>query len=646
MRVGARLWRRAAALLLLTGAVWASAGLAHAATPRRPIERISVGYQGFYDVRTWVPVRVTLADRFRRPLEGDLKYVIAHADPFGGTLYWPVRLSPGKTKVVTIGIPGRLLQHGGHVVFSVGGATVQTAPIRGVAVRGGNDIAGVVSNTSTSLQFLAGVSSYNGDLQVIPAYVRPRSVPTATDLLQGLSYLYVDGSAASDLSSQQVRAILDWVRTGGVLVLGGIEPNAGQSSRFTAVNPVSPVVVVDSPGVNLAQFAGASPPRSGFPLLFGPARPGAHVLVGSRKDASVAVHPLGRGAVVYVGFDATAPTFVAWSGNALFWDQLLHDVRANVLAARPDLFGATGDWTMLTAAGQFPQLHAPPLYLWELVFLGYILAVGPVLYVILRQRRKNEWAWAVLPATAIAVAAVIYGVGVAQRPNGVLTASVGIADIISPSLTQLVGVTGLMSPQARTYEVAVPRQTAVVPMAERVSGEVPITSVINLATGSRVVFSNVRAWGGRFVYGTRFARQLGEVRAVLYESGGIIGGYVTNDTNLPFANSAIVVGDHVVALGRIGRGQSARVEVYTRDPVHASFAASLAAALPDATQGVGRALFDDAQALASARPPADSVIFLAWTHTAPNLFHMDERVIPAQPQWLVRQVLGVIPVLE
>ena len=609
---------------------------------------VNVGFQNYFDPRVWAPVRVTVTHSGPRALTGALVYGVSGTSPYDGALVWPVKVPAGNgaSTVVSIGLPGHLLARGGMLTLLAQGRVQARIRLNGVAVAG-SDIAGVVSTQPQAVQFLAGVSSANRSSELVTAFIRPETLPKSLQLLQSLSYLYLDGSVAAQLTPAQVHAVLAWVRSGGILIFGGIEPNAGQIGAFSAFTPVSGAIVLDQSGAPLSNFANTSPPRGNLALLYGTAGKDATVLIGHRSNALVADRPLGRGEIVYAGFDAASSSLVSWAGNAMLWEGILRAVHGSVLTAKPDLFGRSGALSLLGAAQQFPQLQAPPLWIWEVVFGVYTFVCGPALYIVLRRRRKNEWAWAVLPTMSILLAAAIYELGILQRPNGILTQGVGLVDIVDAKLAQVVGVEALMSPQTRSYTVATPASTWSVALAEGATATGGDARVLFTARGGFSAFNVVPAWGGRFVYAVHDATRFGSVQGTLFTSMRSLAGYLVNDTNVNLTGAALIDQGQVVMLGPVKRGATVNVDAMLRkSPPHSPLAGRVAAALSSAAHGVGRALFDSVPGFVTATPPQGSVLFVAWTHSQPPVFGSAGNVLPATPQWMIRQVIPVTPVLE
>ncbi len=605
--------------------------------------RSSVGFQSYYNPQTWVPVRITVVNRGSARLTGDLSFSIAHHAPFGGLLKWPLTVLPQSTVKTTIAIPGNMLNNHAVLSFVVNGVSQALTRLAGVSTLGTSPT-GMVSTTPQAVQSLAGVTLNSGAVQMVTAYLTPEQIPAHSMLLQSLSNLYLDGEVASALSTQQVHAILDWVKAGGVLILGGVQPNAGQTLPFQSVSPVTPQVVIDSKGTALATFAGAPPMSGPLPELLGIATSDSRVIIGDAKNALVADRAYGRGIIAYVGLNPASPLLLSWAGNTMFYTALFEALHTQLARARFDLFGASGSWSLVTAAEQFPQLHAPPLWLWATIFLLYLFAAGPGLYVLLRRNRKHGRAWWILPILSVFVAGAIYEYGILVRPNGILTQSIGLIDIVDPHMAEATGVEALMSPQTRVYSVSTPSGTYAVPLSE--SDVLPKqTTTTFLPSGSLLNFSEVRAWSGRYAFVAGVMRRFGAFKTTLYRTKNEIYGTVTNQTTSSYTDLALVIHGKVIMLGSLRAGHTTYVQTVLTDSTKVPFALQLANALPSSSSGVGRSIFEFVNELASPSLPSQAIL-IGWSHVEPKLFYPDGAVLSASPQWVVRELVHVTKVAE
>ncbi len=625
------------------------AQVSYAKTATSPIQMLAdVGFQTFYDPREWTPIRISFFNGTARAVNGNLVMPIADnkAYPYAGTFHWSVRIPIG-TSTMTLGLPGALLVKGQVATLYVQGQAMTSIRISGVPVNNA-EIAGVISDHQDAIQFLAGVSSVQNTSQLVAAYVPPDQVPVKATLLSGLSYLYVDGKSATLLSQQQIVAILRWVQLGGVLILGGLEPNAGQVGGFVAASPVSGKIVVDGSGQSLANWLGMNTPPGGtVPLLYGAATSKATVLIGSRSQAILATSSYGRGQVAYLGVQADSSSMVSWVGNASFWNALLPLLDRQDLSTRSDLFGQNGLWTMMNAAELFPQIKMPPLWIFAVIFIIYVLMAGPLLYVFLRKMRKNELAWIFLPGLSIVFAVVIYLSGNAGRPNGILSQNVGLVDIVDPHLASIVAMQALMSPQMRSYEEIALPNSWLVPLSDRVSTSLAQSNLTSLIGVSPTIsFQKVRAWGGRFAYAMRNVQHFGALSGQLFTSSHSIGGYVTNTTKADFSNLALLINGHAYPLGALRSGASLNVSVLVKSMSKSTFDTDLANAFSSATHGVGRSLYAYLLTYAHAEIPKGYVMVIGWTHEDPNVFLPQKIKIPAESQWIVRQLMPLTKVVQ
>ena len=73
------------------------------------------------------------------------------------------------------------------------------------------------------------------------------------------------------------------------------------------------------------------------------------------------------------------------------------------------------DSFIVNALSGIPSVTLPRLDQLFLLLTAYILAIGPITYLILRRRDRREWAWLTMPVTIAAFAVITYVFGVGLR---------------------------------------------------------------------------------------------------------------------------------------------------------------------------------------------------------------------------------------
>ena len=200
-----------------------------------------------------------------------------------------------------------------------------------------------------------------------PVKATPDRLPDHVMGYESVSHLLWDRIEAGKLSGAQQQALVDWVRLGGTLIVGGGHQNL-MRLRNSFLEPLLPVELAE-PGVltrcpNLNQRYGGWTWRGRLPVSA--ARPLAIIHSRMRKDPArnllreeglpiVTDRPLGRGRVVWTAFSLRDSLMrkEGWTGlERMFERDLLSLPPAKVLAAllqadpdvlmTPSLYGAFG----------------------------------------------------------------------------------------------------------------------------------------------------------------------------------------------------------------------------------------------------------------------------------------------------------------
>ncbi|MBN1417716.1 MAG: hypothetical protein JXP34_03010 [Planctomycetes bacterium] len=238
-----------------------------------------------------------------------------------------------------------------------------------------------------------------------------RRLPTAWQALDGIDRLIVRADSA-EIEAAAAR-IRDWVLGGGTCAVTiprgptGIGPalqdlmGAGVGAGFD----VAPQALGATPGPSRV-IACELFPRSG---------------TRSRTSADgrvVAVErTLGAGRVLAFGFDVEAVGGQAWLGPAPD-------------AAASETSRGSKDLARLLA--DFRGFIALPLWLVTAIFVGYILLIGPVEYLVLRAIGRTRWTWITLPVTAVAFFILIHRITAYRRAGGIEGRAIAVA-VVDPA---------------------------------------------------------------------------------------------------------------------------------------------------------------------------------------------------------------------
>lgn len=214
----------------------------------------------------------------------------------------------------------------------------------------------------------------------------------------------------------------------------------------------------------------------------------------------------------------------------------------------------TAQTSVAGALAEDAGLRVPELG-WLVAFLvAYVVLVGPVLFLILRRRRRAELAWVAVPLVAVLFAAGSYVGGRGLRhTTSLVAASVVRSGASGPSTTTYVGA---FSPAGETARVDFPQGwSAVAPPTFGGVRALALSSITLNAAGAR---GRVPLDPGQFavVAGSGPAATPGglDVTAAT-EDGGRVGGRVRNTTHVTLDDVAVFLTGTATKVGSLGPGE-------------------------------------------------------------------------------------------
>jgi hypothetical protein len=385
--------------------------------------------------------------------------------------------------------------------------------------------------------------------------LQPELLPETAMALSGINALFIHDIATADLSDAQRRALALWVRLGGSLVVSG-----GVTAERTVpgLQDLLPVTVGDlEPGIPLDVLArGQNAPTNAPELDITTTinrvqlRPDAEALDPSNL---LTVHSVGAGRVIFSAFDIEV--LRTWTGTPDLW--------ANVLDATPSIALASAfRWqnrNMLPNVLELPELQLPSFWVILLFILGYIIAVGPLNFFILRRIRRIDLAWLTIPATVIVFVVATYSTSFVLRgvTPQVLQVTVvqGFEGVPSSKATSFMGV---FSPRRGVYTIEFADETLISSGrfdTNRFS-EAPLRWT---DSGTRLVDMLVDVSSLRsFIVEQRMESPL-QIRSDLRHGAQEIVGSVQNASTLPLHNALLIADDSVQELGTLEPGATQEI---------------------------------------------------------------------------------------
>ena len=397
----------------------------------------------------------------------------------------------------------------------------------------------------------------------------PELIPSSGDELDAFGLLLVTGEAARNLTTEQRRALGEWAKTGGHLLLAG----------GPGVNDALAVLPADAARITSQGIAGNGDWRvmAGWLGKASPAGAAPVARLQGGNPFGPPESPLGRQATVGEGkvtvfsFDPVRPPWDAGEAGQALWERLLQPgdpgSSKSKMAYRDPLYpfymlaGAVAS----LPAGAFPGWGAAGLYLGI-----FILLAGPLTYWVLKKRQRPEYTWVAVPVLALLFSGIAYFYMLQTGKNVIVNVVQAVGDIAAQEAAgeeALLTSVGFFAPTRPVFSAALADPGFPVrvllfgerPPELRKPDEEPPYSIVKGA-GLTVTFRETSQSRMRQL---SFRQDAGEalagLRAGLKLEGNRLAGKVRNETALYLDHVTLLLGDDYRGLGDFAPGEEKEV---------------------------------------------------------------------------------------
>lgn len=270
-----------------------------------------------------------------------------------------------------------------------------------------------------------------------PIVVSPDDMPRDHVSYDPLDVVVIGEAPLSQLSEDQARALRMWVAGGGLLVVTGGADFAGlRQSGLEAILPVEAQAALTSSSLpEMTDLYGRFEAED--PLLVMTARPraGTRTLIGSYEKALVAEKNYGSGLVRWLAINPKINPYRGWGGAKSLWiDLLLPAAESEARYVNWITFGRRGNstsnsWGIQNFLFTLAEIEPPSSEYFLLFLVAYILAVGPLNYLVLKWMGKTDLAWLTIPAVVILFTIVSVAVAQITRGGSSMVADVSLVEL-------------------------------------------------------------------------------------------------------------------------------------------------------------------------------------------------------------------------
>lgn len=562
---------------------------------------LDVGFDGYYRVGYWTPVRVTMENSGAN-FSGVLAlqtFSARSATNQGAPILspWsftqPVTLPHNARKTVTLTVPmylgssyhpsgvlAKLVDAHGRTV-----ASQETSPeYAGVT----DMLVGVLSDNSAGFNALSYLTLPDRDISVLVAALDRNTFPTSTTVLSAFDVIILDNFATSTLSGGQLRTLQAWANQGGALIeVGGANWQRTLASLPAALLPVQVNGATQlAPGTHLLPAElensgnGADPPvndtlrtaltasTATLPATKQGNVAGSVTIVSSGNVPLIVQARDGQGIICYLAFDPTLPVFANWPASTMFWQSMvLRTVGDRALLGSTSTFGS-GPGDLLAKEGVLAALQPPvsfsPLQA-GLLLLLYIALLVVAGVVIVRRLKRPQWRWRIVLAAIAVFSLCSYALFAYQHRGALQDNTLSIVqlsqDTSGQSVAHSVVYHGLFVPDSGAFQVQLPAPQMALPVpypsSSVFSEDDPRVAITTTAHGMHI--PNGDSWSFHTLVGQQDVPLPGGIQAQLSLQNNRVVGSLSNTLGTALNDAYILLPHGFIALGNLASGHTIAV---------------------------------------------------------------------------------------
>jgi len=422
----------------------------------------------------------------------------------------------------------------------------------------------------TGVSGVPGGGSYS-KADVYVCWTTTSDLPDSWKGLDDVDLLIMADFSPEALSPAQQDAILQWVSTGGRLLITGGEDYRRVSESFLA--PYLPVNVTGArtfaeglPRLT-TKFGGT---MEAAPTVVTDGRPVRGFIWASQDGTPLlSSSTLGTGMLWQAAFSFGRRPVLHWDGA----DDVISFILKRGRQYQPGLVGHHSDAEAASALSTQTGPTPPSFQIISLFLLLYIVCLVPVNYLVLRKLDRRELAWVTTPAIVVVFSVAAYALGFVLKGNAVQLGAAGLFEIqATTGAGHAQGYYALFSPRKHSYDISFGAER-VVARVPRVRGsgwaggfteEARLDTPFQVASGERdqIEGLTVQMWDQKvFTARGPVILEAGMPGDLRVDGQQCLGGTLTNQLGFDLQGCVIAFRDQTTSLGDIPNGQPVSVSM-------------------------------------------------------------------------------------
>lgn len=430
---------------------------------------------------------------------------------------------------------------------------------------------GILSDTPELLQYLDGVGISYSALKTRTIPLTKDEFPEETIGLSLMDVILVSNYRLRDLSEKQTKALMDWVKDGGILILGTggrVDDTLGRFAPELLDDNYDTPQMMD---IHLGEESdGQSALVQGILCTEIPLH-GAYILDSEAGFPLVQAAAMEKGIVAVAAYDFADISSQAGQ-EPLYVDnmftRLLGEERINSL---DDYFyGSSGDefWDVQSVINSGNVNRLPKVSMYFAVILLYILLVGPGIWLLLKKYEVQSYYWGAVAMLSMIFIAVIYLMGMGTRFKSIFLTYATIQDVSEESVIETSYV-NVRNPYNKPYSAELAADYAVRPVSRNTlysyssgikftDSSKPKVTVSHKPDATKLEFHETVAFQSNYLEMKKTTDNLshGGITGEIRYFDGKVTGSITNRYDFVLEDSAVFMYGMLVPLGDLQPGET------------------------------------------------------------------------------------------
>jgi hypothetical protein len=536
---------------------------------------VTYGYDNSAKGGRYLPLSVTYGNKSGSPFTGKAEILTRESDDEIYEYDYPVSIPAEGSTPASYHIP---LGTGANQIYicvadGTGKRILQKRIKLNVSGNTPELFIGVLSDTPEKLEYLDGVSVNYGQLKTKVFRMSKETFPDEEAGLNLLDVVLISSYRIRNLSVGQIRTLMQWVRNGGVLILGTGERADDTLGRFApellddSYDDAKPMQIDMTEGMNTAM-----PGNNTITIpCVNVSLHGGNIVMPGTDAAVISAANKGNGLIAVAAFDFTDIAEYADRHSAyvnFMFTHILGSMRMDRIASESYGTDYSGYWSAQSLINTGENGKVPDLNLYIAVIILYVLLSGPVLFFFLQSRGFGRIYRKSVLFLAVTFTFVIYLMESGTRFRGTFYNYATIQESGEDSFSETVYL-NLRNPYSAPYHVGIARGYSVLPLTKSQGTSGKETGSLNgdergnvkISSGdleTTVAVENGKAFSSKFfklekssenTEGTGFTGNIS-----LFENR--YSGTVKNNYPYRVTDVAIVFFGKVIPLGSLDAGES------------------------------------------------------------------------------------------